>query len=117
MTLLADTVGFKVCDGEIFICSSAETININASLNVSQTSVSNLNWSGGVDGNFISGGQTFNAIYRFGANEKTNGSVTLRLDADGENDQDDLGANDDERIPFDAAADAAAAGHAPTINR
>ena len=72
-------------DGEIFICSSAETININASLNVSQTSVSNLNWSGGVDGNFISGGQTFNATYRFGANEKTNGSVTLRLDADGEN--------------------------------
>ena len=72
-------------DGEIFICSSAENINLNASLNVSQTSVSNLNWSGGVDGNFISGSQTFNATYRFGANEKTNGSVTLRLDADGEN--------------------------------
>ena len=43
--------------------------NINASLNVSQTSVSNLNWSE-VDGNFISGGQTFNATYRFGANER-----------------------------------------------
>ncbi|MEK9603191.1 MAG: PKD-like domain-containing protein, partial [Flavobacteriaceae bacterium] len=73
-------------DGEIFVCSSSDAINISASLNVSDTSVSNITWStDGVGGIYTSGQGTLDVNYRFSANEKTAGSTRLRLNATGEN--------------------------------